>query len=371
MTSPVRVGVVGCGTVSQPYLKNMTASPVLEVVACADQVPERARGRALEFGLPRAISVEDLIVDPEVELVVNLTIPNAHAAISLAALQGGKHVHTEKPLATSAEDGRRLLEAASAAGLTLACAPDTVLGAGIQTCLLLLEEGSLGEPLAASAFMLNRGPENWHPNPAFFYEPGGGPLLDVGPYYVTTLVCLLGPVRRVSGQARILYPERRADKGPRQGEVFKVTTPTFVAGLLEFESGAQATLVTSYGIWGADLPNLQLYCTQGILGVPDPNTFSGPVRLRRSEDGAGWQDVPLRYSHTDVCGNCRGLGVSETAHAIREGRQPRLSGELAYHVLDVMESILESSSSGRQVEVQSSCRRPPPLPLETGLEVAT
>ncbi len=371
MKSPVKVGVIGCGTVSEPYLKNMAASSVLEVVACADEVPERARARAQEFGLPRACSVDDLLLDPEVELVVNLTIPNAHAAISLAALEAGKHVYTEKPLATSLEDGRRLLSAAATAGRTLAGAPDTVLGAGIQTSLLLLEERGLGEPLAASAFMLNRGPENWHPNPAFFYQPGGGPLLDVGPYYVTTLVYLLGPVRRVTGQARILYSERRADRGPRKGEVFKVTTPTFVAGLLEFESGAQATLVTSYGIWGADLPNLQLYCTQGILGVPDPNTFAGPVRVRRNEEEAAWQEVPLRYSHTDSCRNCRGLGVSETVLAIREDRAPRLSGELAYHVLDVMESILESSSTGRHIEVESTCRRPPPLPLETGLEVAT
>jgi predicted dehydrogenase len=367
---PLAVGVIGCGTVCPPYFQNMNASPLLNVVACADEVPERARARAVEFGVPRACSVEELLADPTVELVVNLTIPTAHAGINLAALAAGKHVYCEKPLATTREDGIRVLEAAKASGLIVAGAPDTVLGAGIQTCLRLLKKGELGEPLAASGFVLGRGPENWHPNPAFFYQPGGGPLFDMGPYYLTTLVCLLGPVRQVTGMAKILYPERTPDAGPRKGETFKVTTPTFVVGLMEFESGAQATLVTSSGIWGTDLPHLQLYCSGGILGVPDPNTFGGPVKWRSNGDDDGWREVPLRYHHIDPRKNCRGLGVAETALAIREGRPPRLSGELAYHVLDVMESIVESHTSGRHIKVQSTCRRPPALPLKTGLEVA-
>jgi predicted dehydrogenase len=362
--------VVGCGTVSAPYLQNMNASPLLQVVACADEVPERARARAAEFSVPRACSVEELLADPAVELVVNLTIPTAHAGINLAALAAGKHVYCEKPLATTREDGLRILEAAEASRLTVACAPDTVLGAGIQTCLRLLNKGELGDPLAASGFVLGRGPENWHPNPAFFYQPGGGPLFDMGPYYVTTLVVLLGAVRQVSGMAKILYPERTPDTGPHKGETFKVSTPTFVAAQIEFESGAQATLVTSYGIWGTDLPHLQLYCSDGILGVPDPNTFGGPVKVRSNYDEEGWREVPLRYHHTDPRKNCRGLGVAETALAIRARRPPRLSGELAYHVLDVMESIVESHSSGRHVKVHSTCRRMPALPLKTGLEVA-
>lgn len=348
----------------------MTASPLLNVVACADEVPERARARASEFGVPKACSVEELLADPTVDLVVNLTIPTAHAGINLAALAAGKHVYCEKPLATTREDGRRILEAAKANGLRVACAPDTVLGAGIQTCLRLLKKGELGEPLAASGFVLGRGPENWHPNPAFFYQPGGGPLFDMGPYYVTSLVCLLGPVRQVTGMAKILYPERKPDTGPHKGKTFKVTTPTFVAAEIEFESGAQATLVTSYGIWGTDLPHIQLYCSEGILGVPDPNTFDGPIKVRSNEGEEGWREVPLRYHHTDPRKNHRGLGVAETALAIREGRLPRLSGELAYHVLDVMESIVDSYTSGRHVKVQSSCRQPPALPLKTGLEVA-
>src|SRR5437879_8409544 len=323
MTLAVRVGVVGCGTISGAYLKNMTASPHLKVVACADQVNERAQARANEFGLPRVCTTDELLASSDVELVVNLTIPLAHAEISVAALRAGKHVFTEKPLATTRADGRLILDAAASSGLKVGCAPDTFLGAGIQTCLRLMDRGELGEPLAASAFMLNRGPENWHPNPGFFYEPGGGPLLDVGPYYLTTLVCLLGAVRRVAGMARILYPTRTAASGPRPGETFKVSTPTFVAALIEFESGTQVTLINSFGIWGHDLPNMQLYCTKGILSVPDPNYFGGPVRVRPNEDESVWREVPLLYHHTEGPGTFRGVDVSEMPLALSRGEKPR------------------------------------------------
>jgi predicted dehydrogenase len=361
------VGIVGCGTVSKPYLSNLTASPHVEVVACADQNLETARARAAEFDVPRAGTTDELLANPRVELVVNLTVPNAHAEISLAALAAGKHVYTEKPLATTRAPGQRVLEVAAEGGLSVGGAPDTFLGAGIQTCLWLMEQGEVGEPLAASGFMLNRGPENWHPNPSFFYEPGGGPLLDVGPYYVTTLVCLLGPVNRVTGMSRILYPERIADRGPRAGETFKVSTDTFVAALIEFESGAQATLVTSFGISGHDLPNMQVYCTHAILGVPDPNTFGGPVRVRSSAENSTWRDVELQYGHTDGTRNSRGLGVIEMAQALREGEAPRASGELAYHVLDVLLSIVDSTAAGRHITVSSTCRRPRLLPQDAGL----
>ncbi|HEX7264029.1 MAG TPA: Gfo/Idh/MocA family oxidoreductase, partial [Candidatus Dormibacteraeota bacterium] len=358
MNDPVGVGVVGCGTISEAYLRNMSASPYLKVVACADQVLERAQARAKEFEVPRACTTDELLRSDEVALVVNLTIPLAHAEISQAALRAGKHLFSEKPLATTREDGRRILDAAASSGLRVGCAPDTFLGAGIQTCLRLMDEGELGEPLAASAFMLHRGPENWHPNPGFFYEPGGGPLLDMGPYYLTTLVCLLGAVQRVTGMARVLYPTRKAERGPRAGETFTVSTPTFVAALIEFERGAQVSLITSLGIGGHDLPNMQIYCTKGILRVPDPNYFGGPVKVRPNEDESVWQEVPLLYRHTEAPSNFRGLGVAEMALAIGKRENPRASAELAYHVLDVMESIEESYSTGRHVEVRSSCRPP-------------
>jgi predicted dehydrogenase len=364
---PVGVGVVGCGMVSKPYFKNLTASPDVAVVACADQDNERARVRAQEFGVPRACSTDELLADPEVELVVNLTVPTAHAEISLAALAAGKHVYSEKPLATTREAASRILEAADTGGLIVACAPDTVLGAGVQTCLRLLEQGDLGEPLAGAGFMFSFGPENFHANPAFFYQPGGGPLLDVGPYYVTTLILLLGAVRRVTGMARILYPDRTANRGPSNGKTFSVSTPTWITAVIEFESGAQASLITSFGISGTGLPNMQVYCTKGILGVPDPNTFGGPVRFRPNDLEAVWREVPLLYNHTDGSNDFRGLGAVEAALAFRDGRQPRLAGQLAYHALDVMLSILESAAGGRHVEVSSSCRLPPLMPVDSGL----
>jgi predicted dehydrogenase len=369
VTAPVRVGVVGCGTISAAYLTNMTASAHLEVVACADAVPERARERAAEFGVPRALSTDELLADPEVELVVNLTVPTAHAPISLGALVAGKHVYSEKPLATTREEGRLIQDAAEARALQVGCAPDTFLGAGIQTCLRLIEQGELGEPLAATAFMLNRGPASWHPNAAVFYQPGGGPLFDVGPYYLTALVCMLGPVRRVTGMRRVLYPEITPDRGPLSGHTLEVGTPTFVAALMEFEGGVQAVLVTSFGISGHDLPNMQVYCAGGILAVPDPNTFGGPVRTRPNEEESVWSEVPLRYRHTDSRPprNFRGIGVDEMAQALRHGERPRASGELAFHVLDVMEAIQESDSTGRHVELASRCRRPPLLPLDVTL----
>ena len=370
VTDPVRVGVIGCGVISGAYLTNMKASPHLDVVACADMVAERAHERASEFGI-KALTPDQLINDPDVDLVVNLTVPNAHAPVNLAALRAGKHVYTEKPFATTREEGRMVLEEAARRGLQVGSAPDTFLGSGLQTCMLLLERGEVGEPLAASGWMLNRGPENWHPNPSFFFMPGAGPMLDVGPYHVTALACLLGPARRVTGMGRILYAERVAEKGPRMGEIFKVTTPTFVAGLIEYQSGAVATLVMSFGITGHDLPNMQLYCSKGILGVPDPNYFGGPVRLRTDEEESAWSEVPLIYEHTAKKGrNYRGLGVEEMAQALRRGDAPRASGELGFHVLDVMLAIQESNVSGRHIDITSTFRRPPRLPLEQTLTEA-
>ncbi|HEY1456045.1 MAG TPA: Gfo/Idh/MocA family oxidoreductase, partial [Candidatus Dormibacteraeota bacterium] len=306
---PIGVGVVGTGSVSERYLRNLTASPHTAVIACADQDLKSARRRAAEFGVARACTTDQLLDDPEVEMVVNLTNPSAHAEVSLAALEAGKHVYSEKPLATNRADARRILEAAARAGLTVGCAPHTFLGAGLQTCLKLLGDGHLGEPLAAGAFMFGAGPESWHPNPAFLYQPGGGPLLDMGPYYITTLVCMFGPVRRVASMARILHAELTPHRGPRQGETFKVTTPTYVSAILEFVGGEQATLVTTFGIPRADQPHLQVYCSHATLSVPDPNTYGGPVRVRLNQDEPGWSDVILLYGHTVASHGYSGLGA--------------------------------------------------------------
>jgi predicted dehydrogenase len=364
---PLRVGVVGTGVVSTPYLENMRASPLLDVVACSDAIPERARQKAAEHGVPRALTNDELLADPEVELVVNLTVPAAHASVTLAALRAGKHVWSEKPLATNRADGLEILREAQARGLRVGCAPDTILGAGLQTTQRLLERGAIGQPLVATASFMTPGPEGWHPDPDFFFQPGGGPLLDVGPYSLTALVAFLGPVRRVTASGSVLFPERTVGRGPKQGETIVVRTNTLVAGILEHEGGAMSTLITSFGAWGGTLPNLQVQGSEGVLDGPDPNTFGGPVQLRVHAEGREWKDTPLAYHHTDGCRNCRGLGVAEMAQSIAARRPPRASGALAYHVLDIMLAFGESAAEGRHVEIASTCRRPALLPLRASL----
>jgi predicted dehydrogenase len=355
---PVKVGLVGCGTISRIYLQNARKLAALDVVACADLLVERAQARAAEFGVPKACSVAELLADPGVELVLNLTIPAAHAEVALAALRAGKSVYNEKPLAIQRVGGRALLDLARANGLLVGCAPDTFLGGGLQTCRRLIDQGVIGEPVAATAFMLSHGHESWHPDPAFYYQPGAGPMFDMGPYYLTALVALIGPVRRVTGSTRITFPERTITSQPKSGTVIQVNTPTHVAGVLDFANGAIATIVTTFDVWPTGLPPIEIYGTEGSLAVPDPNTFGGPVRLRRP-GSKEWEDVPLSHGYTE---NSRGLGPADLAYAIRSGRPHRASGDLAYHVLDVMQAILDASSTNRHVPIESTCERPAPLP---------
>ena len=362
----MRVGVVGCGSISEVYLRNLQASSEVDVVACSDVMLERARERAAEFGVARPCSNAELLADPDVELVVNLTVPAAHAEVTLAAIDAGKHVVTEKPLATNIADARRIKAMAGERKAVVACAPDTFLGPGLQTALALLRGGRIGEPLAVTAFMLRQGPESWHPNAVIFYSPGAGPLLDVGVYYVTDLVCLLGPVVRVGGMGRTLYPELTA----KHGGTFKVTTPTFITGLLEFASGAHGVLVSSFGIARRDMPFMHVYCSGGVLAVPDPDTFAGPVLVRENDEDSEWREEPLLFEATSVRADSRGIGVIEAVRAIRAGHEPRASLELGYHVLEVMLAILDSSQTGRHVAIESTCRPPDPLPRDAQL-VAT
>jgi predicted dehydrogenase len=364
---PVRVGLIGCGTISHVYLENMRMSPHVEVIACGDDPPDRAHERAREHGVGRAGSREEVLRDPDVDLVVNLTVPRLHAYVTMAALGYGKHVWSEKPLAVSRTEGEEILREARRRRLEVGCAPDTFLGAGLQTCRRLIDQGLIGQPLAASAFFMTAGPETWHHHPAFFFQPGAGPLFDVGPYYVTALVSLLGPVRRVTASGKVLFPQRTVQRGPKRGEPITVLTDTYVAGVLEFEEGAISTLVTIFGVWGGDLPLAQVYGSEGVLSLPDPNTFGGPVRARVHADGHGWRELPLEYQHTGGCRDCRGLGIAEMALAIRAGQSPRASGELAFHVVDVMQGMAESAREGRHMDVRSTCPRPQPLPVGTSL----
>ena len=337
----------------------------IEVVACSDLVPERAEEQAEAFGVPKACTPEELLADEEVEIVLNFTVPVVHAEVSLAALEAGKHVYTEKPLAVGLEDGRRMLEVAGERNLLIGCAPDTFLGGGLQTCRKVIDEGIIGEPVAVTAFMLNHGPEDWHPNPDFFYQPGAGPMFDLGPYYLSTLATLMGPVRRVTASARVTFPERMITSQPLAGTSITVNTPTHVAGVMDFESGAVGTLVTSFDVWSENQSRIDLYGTEGTLSLPDPNTFGGPVWLWRSDENA-WTEVPLTHPYT---GNSRGLGLADMARALRSGRPHRASGELGMHVLEVIHAFLDSSERGEHVKVSSTFERPEALPAEAPEEI--
>lgn len=355
-----KIGFVGCGNISDVYFSVAQTFENLQVEACTDLDMARARSQAAKHGLPRACSLEELLGDPEIQIVVNLTPPSAHAEIALAALEAGKSVYNEKPLAVSRADAHYLLQLAKNKRLRVGCAPDTFLGAGLQTCRKLIDEGAIGEPLGATAFMMRHGPEDWHPNPDFFYQEGGGPLYDVGPYYLTALVALLGPVARVTGSARISFPERVVGSGPRRGAKIAVKTPTHVAGLLDFASGPVGLILTSFDVWGSSLPHIEIYGSQGTLLAADPNTFGGPVQLWRARAGA-WEEVSLLPGYSE---NTRSLGVADMARAIQRGEPHRASGQLAYHVLDLMHAIHDASHEGRHIAISSTCDRPAPLPFE-------
>lgn len=355
---PVRVGLIGCGYISAKYLENASRFPAFAIVACADLDLERARARATEYGVPRTMSVADLLADPDIEVVLNLTTPDAHASIARAALDAGKGVYNEKPLAVALEDGARLVETARSRGLRLGAAPDTFLGGGWQTCRELIDAGAIGEPVAATAFMLNHGHEDWHPHPDFYYQRGGGPLFDMGPYYLTALVSLLGPVRRVTGSARSSFPERTIRSHPRAGETIPVDVPTHLAAVLDFTAGPIATLVTSFDVWADETPRLEIYGSEGTLACPDPNTFGGPVRLRRAGDDV-WHDVPITRPWTD---NSRGLGLADMAGALRASTPHRANGDLAYHILEIMHAVETASRENRHVAITGAPERPEPLP---------
>lgn len=358
---PTKVGIIGCGNISGIYFKAGTTFEMLDIVAAADLVHDRAQAKADEHGCG-ALTVEDILANPEIEIILNLTIPNAHAEVAQAAVEAGKSVYNEKPLTITREEGRKLLKTAEANGVLVGCAPDTFMGGGIQTCRKLIDDGVIGEPIGATAFMMCHGHESWHPDPEFYYKVGGGPMFDMGPYYLTALVNLIGPVRRVTGSTRITFPERLISSQPKNGTVVTVDVPTHVAGIMDFENGAVGTIITSFDVWGAELPRIEIYGTEGSLSVPDPNTFGGPVRVKHGREKE-WVDIPLTHGYAE---NSRGVGVADMAYALRSGRKHRASGELAFHVLDLMHCFHDASDQGRHVQPESTCERPTALPV--GLE---
>jgi predicted dehydrogenase len=364
----LRIGVVGCGNISTAYLRNAPLFGGVQITACADIFPEAAARRAAEFGL-RAMDVEGLMAAPDVDLILNLTVPAAHYDVSMQALSAGKHVFTEKPLAVTAEAGRKLVAEAARRGLALGSAPDTFLGAAGRTARRLIEGGAIGTPVTGTAFMLGRGMEHWHPDPGFYYQPGAGPVLDMGPYYLTMMVNLMGPVRRVQAVATSGQSERLITApGPKTGTSFPVGTPTSVLSLLEFACGASVTFGASWDVFRHSNHPIELHGTKGSLRLPDPDTFGGIVAL--SDRGADWQETDTaRMTYGAVNwpidspdrANYRMLGLADLARAITEGRSPRASGDLALHVLDIMEAILRAGETGQAQTITASVAQPKEL----------
>ncbi|WP_425145073.1 Gfo/Idh/MocA family protein [Deinococcus sp.] len=352
-----RVGIIGAGDISAAYLRAAHDLRLFEVAGLCDLDTLRAETRAAEFGVP-VLPQADLLALPGLQAIVNLTPPAAHAAVSLDILRSGHHLYSEKPLAVSLEDGAAVLDEARRRGLRVGCAPDTLLGAGFQTARAALDAGLIGRPFAASAFFMGSGPEAWHPNPQFFFQPGAGPLFDLGPYYLSALINLLGPVARVSGSAVRAFAERVAGHPSRLGERVAVNTPTHVTAQLSFESGAAATFLATFDVAGSELPRMELYGTQGTLSVPDPNEFGGPVRIRRA-GGDDWETLPLTRPYQD---NSRGIGLADLLSSAARGVAHRAGGELAYHVLEVMTRVLEAAEAGRTLPIESRAPRPDPLP---------
>lgn len=357
MAKSVGVGIIGAGVISAIYLKNLTTRwGHVHVVGIADLLPERAAARAEEFGI-QALTIDELLANPQVEIVVNLTIPAAHAEVSLQAIAAGKSVHTEKPLAISLDDGKSVLEAAAKAGVLVGNAPDTFLGAGLQTVRKAIDAGVIGTPIAFNARMITHGMEDWHPDPYFFYQPGAGPMLDMGPYYVTALASILGPVKSISSRTTSGFTERVVSaEGPKTGVIVPVNTPTHIESVLELESGVTGTLTTSFDLWDETHSWYVMYGTEGTIKLPDPNFFGGPVKVYDSN--REWRELELVSDNVE---DSRGIGVADMARALREGSDHRASGALGYHVLEVMLGALESGETGKTVTIESSIERPEPL----------
>ena len=353
-----RVAIVGCGVISRTYAHTISQLGFIELAACVDEDADRAGELATAFGA-RARSFDDVLHDPEIDAIVNLTPPLAHWAVSNACLDAGKTTFSEKPLGVEFAEGKALVQSASARGTALGCAPDTFLGGGLQTARAVIDRGDIGEPLAANAFMLGSGPESWHPNPTIFYQHGAGPLLDMGPYYLTTLIQLLGPARAVSASARISRRQRPILSEPQRGRFIDVEVPTHVGALVEFASGPMATLVTSFDVQATRYFNIEVYGTDATLSVPNPNTFGGPVRVRRNGDDA-WTDVDLLPAHLP---QQRGIGLADMLWARRSGRAHRTSSALALHVLELMTGALAAADQGRRIDLETTCERSTPLPL--------
>lgn len=364
-TGPVGVAFIGAGNISKQYLDNLTKFPDVKVLAVTDMFEEAAAARAAEYGIELSGGVDVALNHPDVEIIVNLTIPAAHVEVATAAVRAGKHVWTEKPFSLDRESGVELLKEAEAAGIRLGCAPDTFMGAGIQTALRLIKDGAIGEPLTALTMFQTPGPESWHPNPAFLFQEGAGPLFDMAPYYLTALVQAFGPIAKVAAVGSKAFPTRTVGSGPKEGEVFQVEVPTHVSAIAQFESGASSHSVYSFESPKVRTGFVEITGTEGTISLPDPNNFDGEIQLcKRGEDE--WTTVA-----SEGPADGRGLGVLDMARSIRAGVPHRATGQLAFHVLDAMVSIAESVDSGEFVTVRSTASAPAPLPVDWAPTSAT
>ena len=358
------IGFIGTGNISSAYLRAITGHeamagfPVLDIKGLADMRPEASQARAAEFGL-KSMSIDALLADPEVQLVVNLTIPRAHVEVGLKCLAAGKHVYSEKPLGITYAEGRTLLDAANKAALRIGSAPDTFLGGSHQQARAVVDSGALGQIVGGTAFFQCPGHESWHPDPAFYYDIGGGPVLDMGPYYITDLVNLLGPVARVSAMSSRLRQQRPITSEPKRGQIMDVKVDTHVTGALGFANGAVVQVGLSFDVPAHKHVPLELYGTEASLIVPDPNFFGGEVELRKRGREEQWTPIPVTQPYAD--GNYRSLGVADMALAILENRPHRANGDLALHVLEVMEAFATASAEGRTVDIKTPVERPEPL----------
>lgn len=373
---PFRIGLIGCGRISDIYIKTCASRPELEIVACASLNQAESEAKAALYGIPRVCTPDEIFADPQIDCVLNLTIPAAHAEVSLRALASGKHVYSEKPLVTDLEDGKRILKLAAEKSLLVGNAPDTFLGGRIQTCRKLIDAGVIGKPTGAMVFVGTHGVERHNPNPDFYYLRGGGPLLDLGPYYLTALIFLMGPVTRVAGMARQTFPTRVIENGPRNGEVIPVEVDTHTQGMMEFASGAIASMTMSFDVWDSDTPRMEIYGEDGTICLPDPdpvhgtNIFGGEVWLRTRETSR-WerQPRPTGRENWQIAENThgfnndsRGLGLLDLAYAARDNRPARASGEMAHHVFEVMDGMMRAAECGSYQTIASTCPVPAALP---------
>lgn len=375
---PFRIGLIGCGRISDSYLDTLARFPQVEVVSCASLDPEESRAKAAQHGIEKSCSPDEVLDDPMIDCVLNLTVPSAHADINRRALVAGKHVYSEKPLVMNRADGQEILQLAHDRELLIGCAPDTFLGGRWQTVRRLIDEGVIGRPTGVLAHAGTHGTERHHPNPDFYYQIGGGPLLDLGPYYLTAMVFCLGPIRSVAGMARQTFDRRMIENGPRNGEWMKVEVDTHSLSLLQFASGAIGSMTMSFDIWDSESPRFEIYGEEGTICIPDPdpvhgaNIFQGDVLLKTRETSrwshkprpAGrekWQIVENRHGFNE---ESRGVGLLDLAMAAREGRHPRASGALAYHVFEVMDAIENAPHSGIYQSIESPVAAPDPLPTD-------